>query len=212
MEKNTDGEMQGTGGTDCGQIAEFLTVYADGGLLGDEARRVMAHVGRCAACAEDLSEIQSVLAILHAQADAAKAAPRDEAFWQEIHARIIAQTDDILAQPPLAVATSVPKQIASDKLAPVSPIGRPLWHMTRGRVAAAGLAIAAVLTLFVVRSPGDQSPSPNAAVDQRWTDAMQARFSLDEELSATDNDPFDALDELDDNEVEAVGAALGEDV
>jgi len=207
MEKNTDGEMQAAGGMDCGHIAEFLTVYADGGLLGDEARRVMAHVGRCATCAEELSEIQSVLAILRVQPDAAKALHHDEAFWQGMHARIIAQTDDILAQPPLVAPTSLPGQMT-----PVSPIRRPLWHMSRGRLAGAGLAIAAVLTLFVVRSPGDQTPSLNAAADQRWTDAMQARFSLDEELSATDNDPFDALDELDDNELEAVGAALGEDV
>ncbi len=207
MGKNSDGEMQATTAPDCAEIAEFLTIYADGGLLGDEARRVMAHVGRCAACANELSEIQSVLAILRAQPDAAKATQRDAAFWSGIHARIIAQTNDILAQPPVVAPMALPKEATS-----ATPIRPRFWQMPRGRLAGAGLAIAAVLSLFVVKNLGDQTPSVNASVDHRWTDAMQARFSLDEELSATDNDPFDALDELDDNEVEAVGAALGEDV
>ncbi len=181
----------------CIGVSELLEAYADGALHGQEARRVAEHVQHCASCAADLHAAETVLRALRSLPG--QAGPRDKAFWNSMAAEITATTAKVTA----------PRR----------------WYrgaMGRSFLAGGGLAAAAVLA-FVLAMPQQverlAAPSVDGSLSETVTglaDELQSEGTphrtLFDELGIPDSDPLDMIDDLDDNDLQAVGAEFTDGV
>lgn len=68
--------------SDCDQVRELLAAFADGGLEGAERADVARHVEGCAACRAEVGELRQTLADARGGA-AAGAEAKDERFWRD---------------------------------------------------------------------------------------------------------------------------------
>jgi anti-sigma factor RsiW len=189
----------------CQPVAELLAAWVDGGLHGDDARSVTRHVAHCERCTLEADELRGVLADLHG-ALAAEADDRHDAqFWQTMAGNI----DAAIAQLPHADTSNV-------VMLPVKRWRTVAW-------AASGALAAAVLAVFAVHTATDvplQTASgimaPASTFEPRnvgphWTDALQARMSMEDDPVSGDSDPIDDLEDLNDDEVQELATQLGEE-
>lgn len=181
----------------CIGVSEQLEAYADGALHGSEARRVAEHVQHCATCAADLRAAEHVLRALRSLPG--DAGMRDKAFWNQMAAEITATTAKV----------SAPKRF---------------WRGAMGRsfLAGGGLAAAAVLA-FVLAMPqqverlaapsvdGSLSETVTGLADELLLEGAPRRTLIDD-LGIPDSDPLDLIDDLDDNDLQAVGAEFTDGV
>jgi len=181
----------------CRDVCLLLEAYADGALHGNEARRVAEHVQHCSSCAADLRAAAEVLRALRSLPGQAGA--RDAAFWASM-------ADDIAATAAKATAP------------------RRWWHGTVGRsfLAGSGLAAAAVLT-FVLAMPQQSEWMATTTVDASLSETVSGladelqsegapQRTLFDELGIPDSDPLDMIDDLDDDDLQAVGAEFTDGV
>lgn len=182
----------------CRPTVELLAAWVDGGLHGDEARLVTRHVAQCARCTEEAQALREVLGDLHAAMEDSPVADRDPQFWAAMAANIDAAIDHT---PQETTATEASNVVAL----PVRPLRSLAW-VVGGALAAAALAVVAMqFSADAPLSPALKSAAPH------WTDALQARMSIEDDPASGDSDPIDDLEDLDDDEVEALATQLGEE-
>ena len=181
----------------CIGVAEQLSAYADGGLHGQEARRVAEHLHHCADCRAELQHAEEMLRALRGLGGQAGA--HDAAFWQDMASEITAASTKVSAP-------------------------RRWWRGSVGRsfLAGGGLAAAAALA-FVLAMPQQvdrlAAPAVDGSLSETVTgleDDLQSEDAphrtLFDELGIPDSDPLDMIDDLDDNDLQAVGAAFTDGV
>ena len=182
----------------CLPVAELLAAWVDGGLQGDEARLVTRHVAQCRRCEMEAGELREVLADLHAALAVERVSDRDPAFWSTMAANI----DAAIAHTPQVTAAME----ASNVIA--LPVRR--WRTVAWAVS--GALAAAVLAVFAVHLAANPSGQPPViAAVPHWTDALQARMSIEDDPASGDSDPIDDLEDLNDDEVQELATQLGEE-
>ncbi len=182
----------------CQPVAELLAAWVDGGLHGDEARLVTRHVAQCQRCEEESQALREVLAALHAASAHETTCDRSPEFWQTMAANI----DAAIAHTPQVTAAMEASHVIA------LPVKR--WRTVAWAVS--GAMAAAVLAVVAVQLSADaprQQPTVAAAPD--WTDALQARMSIEDDPASGDSDPIDDLEDLNDDEVQELTAQLGEE-
>ena len=191
----------------CGAMAESLAAWVDGALRGEDARAVTRHVAECPTCAEEAEALRGLLADLHSAYAATSVPAEDDALWTTLAARIdAAVTETAAAEFRVAAPQATPAEAehAGDVLA----LPQRRWRTAAW--ALSSLAAAAVLAIVAARFVVPSAQTPPVA-QPHWTDALQARMSIEDDPAAGDSDPVDDLDDLDDDEVEALAAQLGEE-
>lgn len=182
----------------CQPAADLLATWADGGLQGDEARLVTRHVAQCQRCEREAQELREILADLHAALPLDAAGDRSPEFWQTMAANI----DAAIAHTPQVTAAMEASNVI------VLPVKR--WRTVAW--AASGAIAAAVLAVVAVRMSADApGRQPTVAATPDWTDALQARMSIEDDPASGDSDPIDDLEDLNDDEVQELTAQLGEE-
>lgn len=197
--------LHATGGAlvPCEAIADLLAAFADDGLHGREAQQVQHHLTTCAACTAEVTDLRTILGALHDL-------PRDradpgEAFWTALAADIAQVVQTVPFTPPVMEVPEV-AELPSN----VVTLRRRGWQLTA--VVGAALAAAAALALMISppahRTPEDQPTVADRAGNWFELPALQ----LDDDMSASESDPLQTVDDLDDNELELVDSALGDGV
>ena len=179
----------------CQATVELLAAWVDGGLHGEEARQVTRHVAQCQRCDAEAQELRLILSDLHAAADSAPG-ERDAAFWQTM-------ADDIDA-----AIDHAPQEPASK----VVMLPQRRWRTVAWAVS--GALAAAVLAVVAVRLSADTPVATHtmaAATTPDWTDALQARMSIEDDPASGDSDPIDDLEDLNDDELQELATQLGEE-
>ncbi len=183
----------------CLPVAELLAAWVDGGLHAEEARLVTRHVAHCQRCAEEAHALRAVLADLHAALAAEQTDARDPEFWQTMAANIDAALDH------------TPQEAAAAE--PSSVVALPTRRWRTVAWAVSGALAAAALAVFAVHFSADPSQGQPAlkAGAPHWTDALQARMSIEDDPASGDSDPIDDLEDLNDEEVQELATQLGEE-
>lgn len=205
----------------CVPTADLLAAWVDGGLEGTlhvhEARLVARHVAECARCAEEVTELRAILADLHAALKTPELPHADDpAFWTQMAQNI----DAAIAVTPQEKS----EQIQPQKLAPVVQLQqvralkwtRTMTWTLSGTLAAAALALMAVRIAADAHAPAHAADpatfaAPLAGENQKWTDALQARMSIEDDPASGDSDPIDDLEDLNEDEIEELATSLGEE-
>jgi anti-sigma factor RsiW len=174
----------------CAALAAQLAAWADDGLTGAAQAEVEAHVAQCRSCAAEARELRNVMARLR-DAEAMAQPLRDDQDWLGLHAAILAET-----------------------VQQASPLRR--WWQ-RPAVRWAGVALAASLLVGVVglwRHRAQSDAETRRAVFGSASEVVTQDRAFIDDLTASDDDPLntlDALDELDDIDLDALGTALDEE-
>lgn len=186
----------------CSTAGELLAAWVDGALQGDEARAVTRHVAQCQACEAEVQILRELLADLHEGLEA-EVPERDPAFWQSLADGVDAAIDRLPVNEPV----QPPAQVIA---LPQRKSANSVW-LAVGALAAALLA---VVGLHTVAQPGPMMAGAGptlATPESHWTDALQARMSVEDDPVAGDTDPIEDLEELDDDELEQLATQLGEE-
>ncbi len=182
----------------CLPVAELLAAWVDGGLQGDEARLVTRHVAQCARCEAEAQSLREVLADLHTALALDRVDGRDPEFWRTMAANIEAAIDHA---PQMTAAMEASNVVAL----PVRRWRTVLWALS-------GALAAAVLAVFAVHMSADPAGQPQqVTAAPHWTDALQARMSIEDDPASGDGDPIDDLEDLNDDEVQELATQLGEE-
>ena len=194
MDTRNSEELQELVPQACQPVAALLAAWVDGGLHGDEARSVTRHVAHCARCTLEAEELRVLLADLHGALAAEPLPARDEAFWQTMAVTIDAAID----QTPQADASNV--------------VALPVKRWRTLAWAVSGALAAAMLAAVAMHVTGDATrQAPPVSVQALWTDALQARMSIEDDPASGDSDPIDDLEDLNDDEVQELATQLGEE-
>jgi len=171
---------------DCQELEGAIVAVADGSASADEAAAVRAHITTCAACARELADARALLAGVRA---ADPPPERPQAFWDELHAGVMARV-----APPGRDELAAARARKQEREA--RPMGRVAWI-------ASAVAVAAVIAFYVVRMTGSGSgsgPESGSGLTRAPHEEV-APLALEED---------DELDELDQNQLEQVDEALEE--
>ena len=184
----------------CQPTARYLAAWVDGGLQGDEARLVTRHLAHCQRCEQEAQALREILGDLHAALADRAGDDRGAQFWQTMAANIDAAVAHTPQEPSVSDASNVV----------VLPGKR--WRTVAWAVS--GALAAAVLAVFAVHTATNTAGQPITAArtpDAQWTDALQARMSIEDDPASGDSDPIDDLEDLNDDEVQELATQLGEE-
>ncbi len=182
----------------CQPTLELLAAWVDSGLQGDEARLVTRHVAQCARCAAEAEALREVLRDLHAAMANDAGYDREPQFWTTMAANIEAAIDH------------TPQVTAQVEASNVIVLPQRRWRTVAWAVS--GALAAAVLAVFAVHLTADApGQTPAVAAAPHWTDALQARMSIEDDPASGDSDPIDDLEDLNDDEIEELATQLGEE-
>lgn len=181
--------LQGGQPSACAAVAPLLEAWAAGALDDGEAGPVAAHVAQCAGCAQEARDIRDLVARL--RDDQWTQVPQlDAQAWTDMHTAILAKTAEL-------------------------PQERLWWQRSGLRWGA--LAAAALLTLGSV--VWLQQRSQPEVVDARAIfgsarEVVNEDRAFIDDLTASDDDPLntlDGLDDFDDVDLDALGTALDDE-
>jgi anti-sigma-K factor RskA len=124
------------------QVEELLAAYADGGLVGEEAKTVERHVADCAACRD---EVRALRVVLGAAARVDSGPAPSEAFWNGMAREVRVAYD--------AAETARRRTV----------LGRVRAFLTGPRLFVAGACAAVVLVAVLLTTRGQESGIPTPA-------------------------------------------------
>jgi hypothetical protein len=162
-----------------------LADYFDGTLPPKLHREIEAHLAECAACREELSSLGALLDTVATMAGKQIEPPRD--LWPGISSRISGPNErskradrrpEPEGRPPnhLRVPDELSRPGRTGSASHVSTGGRIPWFWITG---AAGLAVAAVLVVFVMRGANGRFPWGDGAIWGRPASDAPATFPAD---------------------------------
>jgi hypothetical protein len=155
--------------SDCTKTEELLAAYADGGLDGDEARLVGAHLSACARCRGEVEAMRDLLAV----AGSRPVPERDEKLWTDMAREI---------------------RVAYDTQAKrTSWFRRPI---VMGSFAAAASIVLVVGLLRLGKTPATHAPKPHELVAQA-TPKPKHDLAIVDENDLTDDEVREAHADLD---------------
>jgi anti-sigma factor RsiW len=165
----------------CRDLQVDLALHAVGDLNGDALARLEHHLAACSACRREVSALRELVQELANE----QPPQRSEQEWQLLAAQIAQATDGVAQQQPV----------------------RRLWRWVG---VAAGLAAAAGLALALLPARKSAGELPVMAAELEWLQAPAVPVPHVDEDLVNDADPLEAVDDLDDDELELVDSILSE--